>query len=239
MRYFIAIIGLIISINLFGQEISKKELKYVPNDFNESLTQLDKIFPDSTKTEILQMTEDEFMRMTHLSTGMWIRNYWLYNRYLFGLIVTQSNLRKELINKGLFHNDDMSSVILCSYYRKTHNIDLNVEQQIEEIHQFYVNINNPEWRRVQDSITRVNYMKSFELGDTLKKHLYYDRNWLGEPRKNTEVLAKIVDKSDSLLKIEVISFGTESNHGLVFEQMECDSTDSWIYPYFWINLNEE
>jgi hypothetical protein len=42
--YFsILILGLAISFNLFGQNPSKNELRYIPKDFNESLTQIDKI----------------------------------------------------------------------------------------------------------------------------------------------------------------------------------------------------
>ena len=113
MKISILIIGLVISFNLFGQNLTKKELRYIPKDFNESLTQLNKVIPDSTKTRIKSMTESDFLTQTHFSTGMWIRNYWLYNRYLFGLIVTKSDLRKDLTTKGLYSNDDMSGVILC------------------------------------------------------------------------------------------------------------------------------
>ena len=49
MKNSILILGLLLSFNLFGQNLTKKELRYIPKDFNESLTQLDKIIPDSTK----------------------------------------------------------------------------------------------------------------------------------------------------------------------------------------------
>lgn len=96
MKHSILIIGLIVSFNLFGQDSSRKEKKCVPKDFNESLTQLDKMIPDSTKNRIKSLTEDNFIAQTHFTTGMWIRNYWLYNRYLLGLIVKKSDLRKDL-----------------------------------------------------------------------------------------------------------------------------------------------
>ena len=56
MKHSILIIGLIISFNLFGQDLTRKEKKYIPKDFNESLTQLDKVIPDSTKNRIKSMT---------------------------------------------------------------------------------------------------------------------------------------------------------------------------------------
>lgn len=146
MRISILLLGLVISFNLFGQNLTKNEFSYIPKDFNESLTQLNKVIPDSTKRKIKSMTENDFLAQTHFSTGMWIRNYWLYNRYLFGLIVTKSDLRKDLTTKGLDSNDDMSSVILRSFHRQLNNVDINLDQQIKEIHQWYKNMNNPDWR---------------------------------------------------------------------------------------------
>jgi len=239
MKNIILIIGLLISFNLFGQNLTKKELIYIPKDFNESLTQLDKIIPDTTKTRIKSMTESDFLAQTHLSTGMWIRNYWLYNRYLFGLIVTKSELRKDLLTKGLYNNDDMSEVILRSFHRQLNNIDVNIEQQIKDIQQWYVNMNNLEWRAKQDSISWANYMTKFEIGDTLTNQVYYDRNWLGEPRKNAVILVTIANKSDRQLKINIISFGGETDEKLIYQEIKCESADCWINPYLWKKQNDQ
>jgi hypothetical protein len=239
MKHSILILGLILSLNLFGQDLTRKEMKYKPKDFNESLTQLDRIIPDSTKTKIKSMTEDDFIAQTHFSTGMWIRNNWLYDRYLFGLIVTKSDLRKDLTTKGLYNNDDMSGVILRSLHRQLNNIDINFDQQIKDIHQWHVNMNNPEWRAKQDSISWTNYMTKFEIGDTLKNHVYYDRNWLGEPRKNAVILATIADKSDIQLKINIISFGEETDEKLIYQEIKCESSDCWINPHYWKKKNDK
>ena len=64
MKHSILILGLLISFNLFGQNLTKMELEYIP---------------DSTKTRIKSMAESDFLAQTHFSTGMWIRNYWLYS----------------------------------------------------------------------------------------------------------------------------------------------------------------
>ena len=230
---------MLFSIYLFGQSDSKKDTKYKPKDFNESLIQLDKLLPDSTKGQIKIMTEEEFMCKSHFSTGTWIRNYWLYNRYLFGLIVTQSDLRKDLQSKKLFNNDDMSSLILRSFYRKLQNKDLQVDQQIKEIHQFYINMNNPEWRKQQDSISWINIMKKYTIGDTLTNHVYYDRNWLGEPKHNTVITAIISDKANRQVKINILSFGKEANKDLILKEIDCVSGDCWVNPNWWRKSNEK
>lgn len=233
MKITILILGLLISFNLLGQNLTKKELRYIPKDFNESLTQLNKVIPDSTKTRIKSMTESDFLAQTHFSTGMWIRNYWLYNRYLFGLIVTKSNLRKDLTTKGLYSNDDMSGVILRSFHRQLNNVDINIEQQIKEIHQQYKNLNDPQWRAEQDSLYYLNLMKKFNVNDTLYRQLLYDRNWLGEARKSAVISVRVIDKSLNKLKVDVVSFGEEKDKSLIFEQLDCDSSDCWIDPHWW------
>jgi hypothetical protein len=238
MKLIILTLCLIFSISLLGQRLSKKDKVYKPKDFNEALTQLNKITPDSTKLRIKSMTEPDFLAQTHLSIGMWIRNYWLYNRYLFGIVVTKSDLWKDLYSKGLFNNDDMSEVILRSFYRQLNHLEINLNQQLEDIHQWYVNMNDPKWRLEQDSIVWANQMKEFNIDDTIAQHVYYDRNWLGETRKDNVILAKVIEKSEKQLKIEIISFGTESNKDVIFKEIECQSGNCWITPYFWKKINE-
>ena len=240
MKHSILIIGLIISINLFGQDLTKKELKYRPKNLYEALAQLDKITPDSIKAKVISMTENDFIAQTHFTTGMGIRNEWLYNRYLLGLIVTKSELRKELSAKGLFSNDDMSGVILRSFHRQLSGVDLNLDQQIKDVHQWYVNMNNPVWRAEQDSIYWANFMAKLAVGDTLTRSVYYNRNWLGESRNNVAVEAIITDKSERQLKISIISFGGEPNESLIYQEIGCDSSDCWINPHSWTknSINE-
>jgi hypothetical protein len=228
-----------ISMNLFGQNLTKKELKYCPKDLNEALTQLNKITPDSIKVKIISMTENDFIAQTHFTTGMWIRNEWLYNRYLFGLVVTKSELRKDLSAKGLFSNDDMSGVILRSFHRQLSGVDINLDQQIQDIYQWYANMNNLEWRAEQDSIYWANFMIKFEVGDTLTRNVYYNRNWLGESRNNVVVHAIITGKSDNKLQISIISFGGELNENLIYKEIGCDSSDCWVNPHSWKKENDK
>src|SRR5688572_13022859 len=98
---FLLLFFSLLTANVFGQNDLKKELRYHPKTLDEALTQLDKKFTDSSKVKIINMTESDFVASTHFSLGRWIRNEWLYNRYFFRLIVTQSDLRKELASKGL------------------------------------------------------------------------------------------------------------------------------------------
>ena len=126
-----------ISTNLFSQENREDDLDYKPKNLREAISQLDIIFSDSTKEQIITMSEDEFVINTHFSTGLWIRNEWLYDRVL-GYSIGDSDLREELLEMGVPSNDDMSGLILRSYYRHLTNQNLNVDQQIIEIQRFYI-----------------------------------------------------------------------------------------------------
>jgi hypothetical protein len=232
-RQITIIFLLLFSLCVFGQTYSKKELKYHPKTFEEALTQLDKGFSDSTKTKIKTMSESEFVGTTHLGTGMWIRNDWLYDRNFFRLIVTESPLRKELAAKGLPTNDDMSLFLLRSYYRKLTGQDLATEQQIKDVHQYYSNMNNPEWRKQQAEIYWTNLMQQFNIGDTLVRHIYYKRNWLGDPKQNTIIKCVVIEKKEHQLKLNVVNFGGEAEKNLVFEEINCKEGDCWVDAHNW------
>jgi hypothetical protein len=134
------LIFLLLSINLFCQEIEEKDKDYCPKNLTEAIAQLDIIHADSTKHQIISMSENEFLMNTHFTIGLWIRNEWLYDRFL-GFNIGDSELREELFEMGVPTNDDMSGLILRSYYRHLTNQEINVEQQINDIQKYYLKIN--------------------------------------------------------------------------------------------------
>ncbi len=142
-------------------------------------------------------------------------------------------MRKELQAKGLPTNDDMSGLILCSYYRKLKGQDLAIDQQIKDVHQFYSNWNNPEWRKKQKEDFCMSYLNGFNVGDTLTRLIHYGHNWLGEPKKNIMIEAVILDKKDLQLKLDIISFGGERHKKMAFEKIKCQDGNCWIDPYLW------
>ncbi|HSV75736.1 MAG TPA: DUF6794 domain-containing protein [Bacteroidales bacterium] len=235
MRFGILILMLFLSVNLFGQQVnlSREDYRYRPANFDEALQHLNRIICDSIKVEFKTTTESEFLAQTHLGIGMWIRNNWLYNRYLLGFVSTESDLRKSFTEKGIFHNSDISAIILRSFFRQLNDIEINLDQQIKDIRQWHLNMRDPEWRAQQESIALANFMAQYVIGDTLARHIFYDRNWLGNPRKNTVVLAQIVEKSEWQLKINIVCYGGEEDKNLIYQEIDCKKGDCWIYPIFW------
>jgi len=157
-RFILIFLGLFLITNLNAQNRNKR---YKPKDLEESITQLGIIFPDSTKNNIFNLTEEEFVKNTHLTTGMWIRNNWGLWR--------KRELAKYFNTLGIFHPDDMSGIILTSYYRHLHNQDLKVEEQIE-YHKEY-------WRKSYEYNYRLENDTAFYRQEKIKQeNLYQERN---------------------------------------------------------------
>jgi len=146
MKYYLTLIILLFSFfALNGQDVSKEEMKYKPINLEEAVIQLTKILPDSTQQKILSMTENEFLGGSHFGLGMWIRNNWGLWR--------GGELAKEFNDKGIFHPDDMSGIILKCYYRQLHNQDWGLDEQIK----FYQNY----WKETQEYQYRLENDKEF------------------------------------------------------------------------------
>lgn len=122
MRNIILIILLFASSPIFGQTDSKKE-NYKPVNLEEAVEQLKIIHHDTTKQKIIEMREDEFMVGAHMGLGMWMRNNW-------GLWKGKE-LAKYFNTIGIYHPDDMSGIILTSYYRELHDQEWKVDEQVK------------------------------------------------------------------------------------------------------------
>ena len=75
-------------------------------------------------------TEDSFIARSHDSYGMWIRNKW-------GFWAESSELYFSFLSLGIRHPDDMSGIIITSAYRKFHNQDIRLEEQVQDYINFW------------------------------------------------------------------------------------------------------
>lgn len=105
------------------------EGNYIPKDLNECLDQLNLLFNKKDKEEIKAKTEKDFTASSHFGPGLWIRNNW-------GLW-KGSRLYYFFKSKGIFHPDDMSGIILTSYYRKLNGIKIDLDKQIKHYQEYW------------------------------------------------------------------------------------------------------
>lgn len=106
----------------------------LPVDLDDAI----RILYDQLETEledIYKLTENKFLLQAHHGLGRFLRNEW-------GLW-SGSDIQRWFKNKGIHHADDMSSIILTSFYRKLNNKDINLDKQIKQYIKYW-NIHNPD-----------------------------------------------------------------------------------------------
>ena len=95
---------------------------YIPADLNDAHAQLMGLFPAKELDAIRASTSEDFMVNYHLGLGMGIRNTWA----LWG----GSRLSRYFNRMGVYHPDDMSGIILTTFWRKLHNRPMGLEELV-------------------------------------------------------------------------------------------------------------
>ena len=151
------------ALNSYGQQnpgtLEKRnnvDSIYVPINLDDCLRQLDTILVDSVKIHIKSLTEDQFSGKYHHGLGTWMRNNW-------GLW-KGSRLSKYFNEKGIFHPDDMSGIILDSYHRSLTGREINLDQQVKYYQDYWKIVSPP----LKDSFPKG--VKKLEF----KSGMYYD-----------------------------------------------------------------
>lgn len=135
-----------------------------PKNIDECIIQLDTCTNDTIKDWIKCVTEIEYLTVLHHGFGMYLRNNW----GLWG----KSELTKHFNSLGIFHPDDMSSIILECFHQFINTKNYSVEEKTE----YYINY----WNKIkarEDSINRINkrnYKKTKKFIDSLHKAINYD-----------------------------------------------------------------
>ena len=95
---------------------------YIPENIYDAMLQIDGFWSDSVKQVVREMSVGQFTAGAHMGFGMWIRNNW----QLWG----GSRLSKYMTNQAGAHPDDMSDIILRSYYKYLTG-DKELAEQVE------------------------------------------------------------------------------------------------------------
>lgn len=107
---------------------------YIPENLEDSFDQLDQLLnPEAVDTLKAKKSEDELAGY-HFGLGLWMRNNWGLWR--------GSRLTKYFNDLGIYHPDDMSGIILDSYWRKLNNHPIRLEEQIKYYQDYWKNAKN-------------------------------------------------------------------------------------------------
>ena len=122
MKHLITFCVSIITFTAFGQIKNTDMKKQKPKNLTECIQMLDHILKKEDKEKAKTLTESEFLIETYFGTGMGIRNEWIRSG--------NPELVKFFLDQGVEHPDDMSAMILTSYYRHLLGKEIDFEGQI-------------------------------------------------------------------------------------------------------------
>lgn len=144
-KLFLFWLILTMSLNIFAQkeDIYKIEVHwdktsktkiYIPKDLDDCFVELKKMlhpkFVEKYKSGEIESVD------LHFGLGLWMRNNW-------GLWAGQ-RLAKYFNNLGLFHPDDMSSLILTNFKLHLNGKPLELEKQIQETKDYWEAMKKPK-----------------------------------------------------------------------------------------------
>lgn len=125
--------------NISSQNPCKKKYEkenYVPKNLNDALNYLECTWSESDKEEFKNKKERSAVAELHHGTGRAIRNSW-------GLWKKRKNsLSRYFKRYGIFHPDDISSIILTSFHRKLNNKKLDLEKQAKRYIDYWERLKN-------------------------------------------------------------------------------------------------
>lgn len=120
---------LILSVHFHIAAQTDGKLPRKPETVKECFDHLDQMFDDTSKYHFMTLPEDHSISMLHHGFGTWIRNNW----GLWG----NSALKKSLVDSGMAHPDDMSSVILKAYHRKLNDSTLSITDEAQKYERYW------------------------------------------------------------------------------------------------------
>lgn len=94
---------------------------YVPRDLDDAMTELRNMLSDESAEAFASDSEDDLGRY-HFGLGWWLRNCW-------GLW-SDSRLAGFFKSLGVAHPDDMSAILLTSFWRRSNNQPLKLAEQV-------------------------------------------------------------------------------------------------------------
>jgi hypothetical protein len=111
------------------RDASSKTGYYIPTDLDDALVELDRIFVSAGEREKVMRASEDDMIDYHMGLGMWMRNNW----GLWG----GSRLSEYFNGIGIHHPDDMSEIILDSYWRKLHGKPIDLDGQVRYYQEYW------------------------------------------------------------------------------------------------------
>ncbi len=169
---------------------------YIPKNLEDCFSQINSFWNDSTKIQVKNWKEKEFIGKSHVGFGRWMRNNWR--------IWGGSRLSKYFNDLEIYHPDDMSGIILVSYHRHLNNKEIKLEEQVKYYQDYCKNSKKENLDRKQEKFSR------YKIGDTLEfkyRQGYVSKKQEDKNDDNTCIAKGIVTERNHknyLIKVKII-----------------------------------
>lgn len=196
-----------------------------PLSINEAILYFEKKWTNKQKESYKSLPEEKAVSESDLTLGIFIRSKWLYNN-------KNPDLFNEFLRLGVDEPHDMSRIILTSLHRKLNNQPLDIEDQVNEIKEYWKPIRICE--AAADKLAEENF-KKFNVGDSISIFLDVDakfgtRNAILHECPNTEWSFDY--KNDMLIKgivLEKYSSASKKNVSLKIKIASLSSPNTTVF----------
>jgi hypothetical protein len=136
--------------------------KYIPKTLDDALTYLACTWTKNDKDSFRIKPEQEAVTTLHFGVGLSIRNGW-------NLWKGKNALVKYFKSVGIFHPDDMSSIILISFHRHLNGNDIKLDEQVKPYQDYWKKARNARLTKENEQKKQAkNEFSTFSVGDTVK-----------------------------------------------------------------------
>jgi len=195
MKAFIQIF-LVLSLIFPIQEknnCEKYNSEYVPIDLIDAIDYLECMWSKNAKKKFSELPEKEAVSSLHFTTGLAIRNSWdLWNN--------KNSLVKFFNSKGIFHADDISSIILTSFHRHLNNKEIQFESQVTFFKAYWNAIKENENKKNEIALQIYNRHK---ISDSISIYFEIDSSSFLKDFAHKSIESSLFDPKKDL-KIEAI-----------------------------------
>jgi hypothetical protein len=129
----------------------------LPKNLDEAVLYFQQKWTKKELDKFKNKSEKDAVTELHFGTGQWIRNSWIYDN-------RDTALTNYFHSLGVFHPDDISSIILTSLHRTINKKDIELNKQVEHYQAYWKPIVDCEKKQKADAV--LNYNK-FKIGDSI------------------------------------------------------------------------
>ena len=144
--------------------ISCKSQIVVPKNLDEAVLYFQQKWSKDELDKFKKKPEENAVTELHFGTGTWIRNNWVHGK-------RETALTNYFYSLGIFHPDDISSIILTSLHRTLNKKDVQLDQQVESYKEYWKPIMDCHEKQKAQAVSNYN---EFKTGDSITIYMPVD-----------------------------------------------------------------